>query len=191
MRKIIIIILFTSLFALIRCSSDDDIASFDGITVTNEFAVISGNVDESDWGVDEDWNNQEASLFELNVETANNNTNIDISNFDVHPNLGPAYPNPSGGLVVIQALNIDFNEGELVLVDNRYNAIVGPISITPGSEIQFQIEVRNQMASFFQTVGPSGPTPTVNSGQILRAYYYFRIEDQNVYLKGHGDILFE
>lgn len=195
MKKGTFLTLLLLVFVLIRCSNDDDVPAFSGITETDRFATITGNIDESDWQLDEVWTNQEAQLFDDVSENAlNNNSNtLDFSTLGFSSTLGPAFPNPSNGQVIIQLLDSDFEEGELVIVDNRYNIVLGPASISHSSSgLSINVEVANQSASFFQGTAPEGGANiSVSSGQILRVYYYYKLASPAVYLKGHGDILFQ
>lgn len=192
MKKGIILVTVVLLIISIRCN-DDEVATFVGITETNELGVVVGQVDQTDWVLDEVWSDQEIQLFDGVSENSlnNNGTAIDFSQFPSIINQTPVFPNPNRGLFSFNSIDDDFTEGKFVLVDNRYNILIGPISLNAGSSILFEIEVQNQSASFFQSTSPTGSTSTVTSGQVLRAYYYYRMPNDDVYLKGHGDILFQ
>ncbi len=176
---------------LTKCSSDDA-ASFDGITMMDEFANPVGEPDPTDWGIDEIWNSTELSLFS-NVDGTKLNNNgevIEPIDIDVLPQITPVYPNPSAGVIQFRIFE-ELEDGMVVIVDDRYKILVGPIDISSPVTLSFEFDVQSSTASFFQQSAPTSGTATVSEGQVVRLYYYLKRPNESVYFKGHGDILFQ
>lgn len=179
---------------LLACSSDDGV-TFSGITMMDEFANQVGEPDVTDWGIDEVWSEVELSLFP-NIESSelnNGGAAIDLSIFQELPSVTPAYPNPTGGNFSFTQFDIDFESAEIIFVNSNYEILLGPFDLQPNSGLTFELEVQSSIASMFfqQTTPIGGNGPKIQSGQIVRMYYYFKMIDSDVYIKGHGDILFQ
>ncbi len=175
------------------CSSDDG-TSFTGITMTDEFARPIGDPDPTDWQIDEVWTPQELALFpDVDSDMLNNKGElIDLSGLNKTLFVSPVYPNPNGGNFSFLTPDESFLEGQIIIVNNSYEVITGPFDLESDAILFFSFEVKSLSASFFQSDFIDGGDETVfQSGEIIRMYYYFKFSDSDVYLKGHGDVLFE
>ncbi|MFO7828938.1 MAG: hypothetical protein R6V23_09980 [Bacteroidales bacterium] len=156
MKKTFIIVLILIAFTN-SCEKDAENNLFIGITETNEFGEIISN-DETDWSLNESWNETENSLFSESFDN--------LCNTDDEYYLLTAYPNPCDAITTLKFTVPDDKRVAFRIVDNDYNILVSKDSANSDIAINFDyLKVQND---------------------ILRVYY--KIYGENCELKGHGDI---
>jgi hypothetical protein len=191
MQKFIITIVV--LIILMQCSDDESEFTFAGITETNASGVIIGNIDSSDWGIDENWNEAEQNLFKNLGLSDINNDGQDPGEKDrilkeVDPcytggrrsgvcgsvsvkMIYPSFPNPSS---LHTSLKFTFDETEvksfgLLIVDQ---------------DLKVMVEIDEFASQFTIDVNANNFSP----GKVYRVYYVIKTMYGDFIFKGHGDI---
>ena len=161
---------------IFSCRGDDD-NIFTGITETDEFAIIIGSVDESDWQTDEFWTEEEIRLFPELINLDYNNSNVETSNSG---GSWIGYPNPSTSNISVITFTLfgDLEFGHIVLVDNDINVL-------------FNWEFDEDFTIEFNFSEFSSNELLRNKKGIFRAYYVYKLIDDEFIFKGHGDLLIQ
>ncbi|MBN1599296.1 MAG: hypothetical protein JW894_13460 [Bacteroidales bacterium] len=176
MKKLISLLSVSFLF--FACNKDNDAVKYDfsDITETNAIGEYIGNVDESDWRTDDNWNSAENGLFGLSSASVIDSQimTTDKDNVPVNPiaedQVYPAYPNPSTGIFNIY-FSTTAEEIEIVIVNTSL-------------DIQYKNE--------FQTHGSIILSFSFDGYEVnhyYRIYYLLKFND-SIVKKGHGDIMY-
>jgi hypothetical protein len=172
-KKIFLYILIVLL--LLSCKKEAEYY-FTGITERDTEGLISGNIDKSDWKMDDIWNEREEQLFDTttfkysNSKAIAENTNRSIMNM-MEESRCFAYPNPAKSVLILRAQSegITFR---FVMVDNSFHIIYsGNQKIF--TSLSYSLNVSDR--KLFR----------VNN--IYRVYYKIEYDNGNVE-KGHGDV---
>lgn len=154
---------------VISCSLSNDLTpQFTSITATNELGYLNGTPDYSDWKLNDEFTNQEKSLFDtINFQRT--------FNPDIFPNLVSTeltqpgivlYPNPSTSIVKINYY-IDIQIVNVAIVNWKFERVYA--------------------ARFLKSKHFEVPVTQLNQG-FYRMYYVVQDSLYNVIHCGHGDI---
>jgi hypothetical protein len=153
---------------LVSCEKDSS-SDFSGITETDEFGLLIGSIDYTDWQTDDVWDAKEEAIFE--------NTSISYSDLKLksltavspaneYKIVYPAYPNPSFGPIVF-SFGSEVVKVSLAIVNQDFDVLM-------------KLDLVDQNSIYFDL--SSLPKNTIH-----RLYYILEIKDGNR-LKGHGDV---
>lgn len=193
MKKLVVAI--SIIVILGQCSDDEGRQPFAGITETNTSGVIIGNIDSSDWGIDETWNEEEQNLFKDSGLSKINNDGQDPGEKDrilkeVDPcyiggrrsgvcgsfnMISPSFPNPAASST---SLRFSFARADVasfgfLIVDQDFKVIV---------EIDQFFNQLSIDTNYFTELSP---------GKVYRVYYITKTVHGDFLFKGHGDIKFK
>lgn len=173
-KKFPILISILLLVVSFSCDKTEDAdiksSSFSGITETDSQGNLIGNIDETDWTLDDEWSEKEEAIFDV----FSKNTNITkLYYFEDDIIINCAFPNPCNNYVIISFSFLPGTLLQMALVDNDFKLIdfytadysVGMIYID-----LTELELQNN--------------------SIYRFYYRFVRPGSYTY-KGHGDIKIE
>lgn len=149
-------------------NNNDSIIRFEGITEVNDGGISTGNTDETDWRLDDEWTEQEENIF---INILNNKKTYSLKNSD-EIKINPAYPNPCNDFV---RLSFSFTEGttlKIALVNQNLEVI---------SYVSFDDYLNNTNITYDLS------QLNLKNNTIYRFYYKFEQSDGSA-LKGHGDI---
>jgi hypothetical protein len=181
-------ILIVFLLIIFGCEKQENQPSainhlFSGIIKTDE----DGNreetwgTDDGDWGVDQNWNDEEYSLLSfpdtVNLDGTfvkdttgwNNGTGI----HERPENIVIVYPNPTADKQRLTFKGIGFLKFKAIIVDQYFNSISTFVS-------------KDSITHFDVDFSDSVEFP---NGSVYRMYYTLSATDSLDFYKGHGDIL--
>jgi hypothetical protein len=164
----LIILLFSS------CKKESEYL-FTGITERDTDGLIAGNIDKSDWKMDDIWTEREEHLFDtITIKYADNEAvgeNLNRSKMNlIEKSSCLGYPNPVYSILIlrIQSVGITFR---FVIVNSNYNIIdSGNQKVSTPLSISLSVSDRKNY----------------KLNDIYRVYYRIEHVNGNVE-KGHGD----
>ena len=165
MRTVLLVLLILILGGFSCKKEKIDIS---GITATDQVGNIMGSVDPTDWTHDANWSSEVESLFNaIGIVNLAGTTAGTISIF-------PAYPNPCTDQFRISIQSSTTCAIRLGLYDEQLN------QKWSGTQL---INVGNN------TITISRDPARIGKGT-YRLYYRFDSYDQQMFYKGHGDVMF-
>lgn len=172
MKKNTLILFALLVILFIACNdeenSNDPIIQFEGITEVDDGGISTGNTDETDWRLDDEWTEQEENIF-LNILNDKKLYSLINSN---EVSINPAYPNPCINFV---RLSFSFTQGTTLKI-----ALVNP-NLEVISYMSFGDYLNNTNITYDLS------QLNLKNNTIYRFYYKFEQANGSV-LKGHGDI---
>lgn len=162
---------FSSICFLLLFAACDKTTPFtidvSNITTTDSNGVITGNIDNTDWGTDPAWSETEKAFFRTDP--------VDISSASVASiNLQPAYANPTTKKgVTLQFTSSTVTFLRIAIVDANLNKLAYYTFLTTSG-----------LNAYFIPLAP----PAFSTNKNYRIYYSFDAPGNAMYFKGHGDV---
>lgn len=137
------------------------------ITATDSNGVITGSIDNTDWGTDPSWSETEKAFFRTDP--------VDISSASVATiHLQPAYPNPTNKKgVTLQFTTSTISFLRIAIVDANLKKLAYYTFLTSAG-----------LNAYFIPLAP----PAFSTNKNYRIYYSFDAPGNAMYFKGHGDV---
>jgi len=168
------LVMILGLLILAECKKEDNRISISGITETNPNAELIGNVDQTDWRIDDKWTEKEENLFqEVKSLTAQSYIKGVVPIVADTFKFSPAYPNPFKTTLTLTIVN-NLTSGNLkiVFVNSDFKILKsGNLDLKVGTNI-FSVDLADN--SIFEP------------NNLYRIYY--KIYMNNSEVRGHGDI---
>lgn len=160
MKKFFILFIFLiPICACIEDDNDENKIEFTGISEYNEDGAVNGELDNTDWNFNDEWEEQEQNLF--------GDLSLDICTYDESSFSIMAFPNPCTDKVNLNVL-LPFNTSIMIkLVDKDFNVIYENDEVV-SSRLQISMD-------YFDL-----------ENEIVRVYY--KMIGESCELRGHGDI---